>query len=208
MPLALGAPSAVVFDLGGVLVAWDPRHLYRKLIPDETALEAFLGSVCTDEWNAQQDAGRSTADGTDDLVTQFPEHEDLIRAYYGRWIEMVPGPIDGAESLIRDLKKAGVPLLGLSNCAQETFETACEAYPFLNLFDDWVVSAREKVMKPDPEIYRIVTGRSGYAPHQLVFVDDRIENVEGARSQGWQGHHFKEASLLRNELASFGLLAG
>lgn len=202
------AVEAVVFDCGGVLVDWNPRHLYRKLFPgDEPAMERFLATVCTPEWNAEQDRGRPFAEGVARLVEEHPEHATLIRAYHERWDEMVPGAIDETVAVLAELRDAGIATYILSNWSAETFPRVAPRFGFLEWFDGIVLSGEEGVVKPDPAIFRVLCERYGLVPQASLFVDDSPGNVEAARSLGFPAHHFRRADALRRELADLGLLA-
>jgi 2-haloacid dehalogenase len=196
--------TTVVFDLGGVLIDWNPRHLYRKLIADEAAIEDFLATVCTGDWNLEHDAGRPFADGIAERSAQFPDKADLIRAYFERHPEMIAGAIDGTVALLERLHEADVPVFALTNWSAETFAIERPMFPFLERFRDIVVSGVEKVIKPDPAIYRLSCARGGFAPQQAVFIDDSEKNVVGARNFGMAGIHFRSPAQLRGELAALG----
>jgi 2-haloacid dehalogenase len=196
----------VIFDLGGVLIDWDPRYLYRKLIADDAVMEDFLTRVCTNEWNELQDAGRPLAEATAQLVAEHPECAELIAAYYDRWEEMVQGELSDSVRVLEDLHRAGVPLYALSNFAAETFRRARDLLPFLTLFRDIVLSADHGLCKPDPRFYRILLDRHSIEPTEAVFVDDRPPNVEAARGLGMTGVDFRGAAALRDELVGLGLL--
>jgi len=197
----------VVFDLGGVLLDWDPRHLYRKLFPgDEAAMEAFLGEVCTVEWNERQDAGRTFAEAVAELM---PKHEDkrhLIEAFGRRFDEMIPGALDGTVEIARELKGRGVPLYALTNWSSETFPSQRVRFPFLDWFDGIVVSGDEGVIKPDLRIFRILLDRYGVAADESVFIDDNPKNAQAASALGIHGIHFQSPAQLRGELAALRLL--
>ncbi len=199
-------PTHVMFDLGGVLIDCNPRYLYRELIDDEAVMEDFLDRVCNQAWNVQQDAGRGTAEATAVLVQEFPEHRDLIVAYYGEFHRILKGPIDGTVAIAAELKKMGVPLVGLTNWSADTFPIAERHFDFLQWFDDIVVSGREGVIKPDPAIFNLAVERFGLEPQGTVFVDDSQPNVEAAAALGFQTHHFKEPDGLRRAFESMGLL--
>lgn len=196
--------NTVVFDLGGVLIDWNPRHLYRKLLPDDAAIEDFLANVCTGEWNLEHDAGRPFADGIAERIALFPHKADLIRAYFDRHTEMIAGAIDGTVALLDRLHEADVPVFALTNWSAETFAIERPMFPFLDKFRDIVVSGHEKVIKPDPAIYRLVCARGGFAPQNAVFIDDSEKNVVGARKFGMQGIHFRSPEQLSGELAALG----
>ncbi len=197
----------VVFDLGGVLIQWDPRHLYRKLFAgDEAAMESFLADVCTVEWNERQDAGRSFADAIAELLPKHSDKAHLIEAFGHRFDEMISGAIQGTVGILADLKRAGVPRYALSNWSAETFPPQRQRFAFLSWFDGIVVSGEEGVIKPDPRIFRILLERYRIAPEQAVFIDDNPRNAEAAEALGLHGIHFRSPELLRRELEALGLL--
>ncbi len=198
--------GAVVFDLGGVLIDWNPRYLYRKLFPgDEAGMERFLTEVCTPAWNVRQDAGRSWAEATALLRAEHPGQAELIDAYHLRWPEMLGGPIEGSVDILRELKGAGTALYALTNWSHETFPVAIETYDFLACFDGIVVSGRERLIKPDPGLFRILLDRYGLRAGELVFIDDNARNAEAAAAIGMHAIHFVGAEALRAELARLGL---
>jgi 2-haloacid dehalogenase len=196
----------VVFDLGGVLLDWNPRYLYRKLLPDEAALEEFLGRVCTQAWNEQQDAGRPLAEATAALCAEHPDRAELIRCYYERWDEMMAGALDDSVAVLDDLDRRGVPLYALTNFSAETFRIARRRFPFLGRFRAIVVSGEERLLKPDPRLYRVLLDRHAIEPSEAVFVDDSRPNVLAARALGMIAVHFRGADPLRRELTALGLL--
>lgn len=199
--------SVVVFDLGGVLIDWNPRYLYRKLFDgDEAAMERFLADVCGHDWNLAQDAGRPFAEACALLVGQYPAQKDLIEAYYARWPEMLAGPIDGTVGILRELKLRGTPLYALTNWSAETFPLALERYEFLRWFRGTVVSGAEKLVKPDPRIYRLLIERFAIDPADAVYIDDNPRNAAVATDLGLHGIHFTDPAALRTELAKVGLL--
>jgi 2-haloacid dehalogenase len=196
----------VVFDLGGVLIEWDPRRLYRKLLPDEAEVEAFLAEVCTAEWNYQQDAGRTWAEAVAELSGRHPELAGLIAAYYQRWEEMLGGAIADSVTLLEELDAAGVPLYALTNWSRETFPIARRRFEFLGRFRGIVVSGEERAAKPDPRIYRTLLERYRLDAGACLFVDDVAKNVEGARAAGMEGVLFTSAAALRRELIARSIL--
>lgn len=198
---------AVVFDLGGVLIDWDPRHLYRKLLPDAGSVEAFLAEVCTADWNYQQDAGRTIAEAVAELSARHPDRAELIAAYYGRWEEMLGGAIDEAVAVLEELDAAGVPLYAVTNWSRETFPIARRRFPFLARFRGIVVSGEERVAKPDPRIYRLLFERYGLEPAACLFIDDVARNAEGARAAGMEALVYTSAGELRVALAERSILA-
>jgi 2-haloacid dehalogenase len=201
------ARTVAIFDLGGVLIEWNPRHLYRKLFAgDEAAMEHFLANVCTPEWNERQDAGRTFAEATRALLPQHAAQLELIEAWCRRFGEMIPGAIDGAVDVLASLKARGVPLYALSNWSAETFPPQRQRFGFLSWFDDIVVSGIERVIKPDPRIFRILLERNGIEPQTAVYIDDVARNAAAAASLGIHGIHFRSPDQLRQELALAGLL--
>jgi 2-haloacid dehalogenase len=200
--------TTVVFDLGGVLIDWDPRHLYRKLFPgDEAGMERFLAEVCTSEWNLQQDAGRSWAEATALLKAEHPGQAAMIDAFHQRWPEMMAGEMAGTVAILCELKEAGTPLYALTNWSHETFPLARERFEFLSWFDGIVVSGQEKLVKPDPQIYRVLVERHGLRPEEIVYIDDNPRNAAAATALGMHGIHFTGPAALRRELTALGLLA-
>ena len=200
------ATKAVVFDLGGVLIDWDPRYLYRKLLADEAAVEEFLATVCTPEWNAELDRGRPFAEGVAELVERHPEHAAAIAAYHERWPEMVAGDIPGTVEVLAELRAAGVPLYALTNWSAETFAITRGRFEFLEWFDGLLVSGEERVTKPDPAIFQLLLDRSGLDPTATVFVDDSEANVAAARRLGFDAIRFTGHEELRRELVARRLL--
>ena len=196
-----------MFDLGGVLVDWNPRHLYRKLFgTDEAAMERFLADVCTPPWNKRQDAGRPFAVAIAELQQAHPEQAELIAAYFERWQEML-GPVNGETvALITQLRDRGLRVFALSDWSAETYPTARQRIPELDLFDDIVISGEVGHTKPDPRVFEIACTRFGIAPTEAFFVDDTRGNVEGARNLGFTAFHFSGAAALRDELSALGLL--
>jgi 2-haloacid dehalogenase len=194
-----------IFDLGGVLVDWDPRRLYRKLFGDEAAMERFLASVCTQEWNVRQDAGRPLDEGIAELVGRHPEHRALIEAWRDRFLEMLE-PMSESIAILAELRERGTPLYALSNWGAETFAATRPRLPFLEWFDGLVISGHVRCIKPDPAIFRHLFRSHGVDPRDAVFVDDHLPNVESARRLGLHGILFGGASALRGQLEDVGLL--
>ena len=201
------ARSVVIFDLGGVLLEWNPRHLYRKLFAgDEAAMEDFLANVCTAEWNERQDAGRTFADAVAELLPRHADKRELIEAFGARFGEMIPGAIEDSVAILGELKQRGVPVYGMSNWSAETFPQQRERFPFLALLDGLVISGDVGVIKPDPRIFRILLERYAIAPETAVFVDDVARNAVAASALGIHGIHFRSPAQLRSELVALGLL--
>lgn len=197
-----------MFDLGGVLIDWNPRRLYRKLLPDAASVEAFLAEVCTAEWNYQQDAGRTCAEAVAELSARHPDRADLIAAYYGRWEEMLGGPLEGTVAILDELDAASVPLYALTNWSRETFPIARRRFPFLTRFRGIVVSGEERLAKPDPRIYRLLCDRYRLDPAGCIYIDDHLANVEAARAAGMTGIRFEAPEQLRHELVGCSILPG
>lgn len=201
------ARSVVIFDLGGVLIDWNPRYLYRKLFDgDEAAMEAFLGSVCTPHWNERQDAGRRFAEAEAELIALHPEKEPLIRAWRLRFGETIRGAIDGTVEVLTELKSRGTPLYALTNWSGETFPTQLPRFAFLHWFRGIVVSGDEGMMKPDPRIFRLLLDRHGLRAGDCVFIDDNAKNAAAADALGIHGIHFRDPASLRRDLGALGLL--
>lgn len=200
--------DAVIFDLGGVLIDWNPRHLYRTLFDDEAAMERFLSEVCTPAWNLEQDRGRPWAQAIAELSAVHPDKAGLIAAYRGRWHEMLNGPITGTVAILEELDDAGVELFALTNWSAETYPCAERLYPFLGRFRAVVVSGRIGLVKPDAAIYRHALARFGVAPERTLFIDDSARNVAGAAAVGLRAVRFAGAEGLRRDLAAFGLPLG
>ena len=199
--------KAVVFDLGGVLIDWDPRYLYRKLLADEAAVEEFLATVCTPEWNAELDRGRPFAEGVAELVERHPAHAAAIAAYHERWPEMLAGDLPGTVEVLAELRAAGVPLYALTNWSAETFALTRERFEFLDWFDGLLVSGEEQITKPDPAIFRLLLDRFGLDPGATVFVDDSEANVAAARGLGLDAVRFTDPRQLRRDLVARRVLA-
>ena len=199
--------KAVVFDLGGVLIDWDPRYLYRKLLADEAAVEEFLATVCTPEWNAEQDRGRPFAEGVAELAERHPEHAAAIAAYRQRWPEMLAGDLPGTVEALAELRAAGVPLYALTNWSAETFAITRERFEFLDWFDGLLVSGEERMTKPDPAFFQLLLDRFGLDPGATVFVDDAEANVAAARELGIDAVRFTGPGQLRRELSARRILA-
>ena len=205
--MAKGGRDIVVFDLGGVLIDWDPRHLYRKLFAcDEAGMEHFLATVCTHEWHRHHDAGRSFAEGARLLKAEHPDKAELIDAFGARQDEMIAGPIEGAVEILRDLHGFGVPLYALSNWPAEGFSSALQRFDFLAWFRGVLISGECGVIKPDPRIYTLLIERFGLDPSRIVYIDDVEANITAARPFGIHAIHFTSPAALRDELVALGLL--
>lgn len=181
------SPKAIVFDVGGVLLDWNPRYLYRKLIDDENTMEQFLKDVTTSEWNVQSDLGRSHKQGCEELSAKFPHLTELIHAYDLRWQEMVPRVFEHSVELLMELDQAGWPIYGLTNFNQLKFAESRQRWSFFDAhFDGFVVSGEINLAKPDPKIYQHLEEKFGIKGDEIFFIDDVSHNIETAQSRGWQ----------------------
>jgi 2-haloacid dehalogenase len=196
----------IVFDIGNVLLHWDPRALYRKIFATEEEVEWFLANVCTNAWNLEQDRGRSFAEAVAEAAARHPSHAEAIAAYDLRWHETLTHAIDGSVAIFHALREQGTPLYAITNFHSGKFRETRARYPFLDHFRDIVVSGDERLVKPDPAIFHLLLKRNGLAAEECLFIDDNFHNVEGARAIGMQAHHFTTPELLRGELARMGIL--
>jgi 2-haloacid dehalogenase len=198
--------TTVVFDIGNVLVAWNPRNLYRRYFAGrEDEMEWFLSNVCTPAWNVEQDRGRSFREAVDLLLKEHsPEWHPMIRAFDEEWQQTISGPIDGSVAILKKLKASRVPVYAITNWNQEKFREALERFDFLNSFDGIVVSGNEGLLKPDREIFELFFARYGVVPQSAVFIDDSRHNVEGARAAGMQAVHFTSPEALARDLRGLG----
>lgn len=197
----------VVFDIGNVLIHWDPRVLYRTIFSTEDEVEWFLGNVCTHEWNLEQDRGRSFEEAIAEATARHPKHADAIAAYHHRWTETIIGPIAGTVAILEELKASGTPLYAITNWHQDKFRETRARFPFLGHFRDIVVSGDERLIKPDPAIYRLLLDRNGLQAADCLFIDDSPKNVAGAEAVGMKAHHFTSPEVLRATLVAAGILA-
>jgi 2-haloacid dehalogenase len=199
--------DAVVFDLGGVLIDWDPRHLYRKLFPgDEAGMERFLAEVVTPQWNQRQDTGRPWSVAIEELVAEHPDQRELIEAFRARWPETLRGPIQASVDILAELRRIGLGLYALTNWSAETFALARPMFPFLAWFRGIVVSGEEGIGKPEPEIFRRLLDRYGLRADRTLFIDDVAVNVEAAARLGMRALAFVDPARLRRDLAALGLV--
>lgn len=199
--------QSIIFDLGAVLVDWNPRYLYNKVFATPEETEHFLEHVCTSDWNEEQDAGRSLSEGTELLIAQHPAFEAQIRAFYGRWREMLGGPIQETVELLQQLKASGkYKLYALTNWSNETFPIALMEYQWLQWFDGIVVSGKEKLRKPYPDFYQLLLDRYAINKADAIFIDDNIRNVKAAEEMGIETIHFQTSTQLEEELLWRGIL--
>ncbi len=198
-------PTRVVFDLGNVLIHWDPRILYRTIFATEEEVTHFLTHILPPEWNLEQDRGRSWAEAEAERIALFPEHEPHIRAFRARWRETVPHAIEGTVRILASLKAAGVPLYAITNFASDTLEEAKAMYPFLaTSFIDIVVSGDEKLLKPDPAIFEVLLKRQKLSAQDCVFIDDSPKNVAAAKALGFHALHFTSPERFAEDLRALG----
>ena len=199
--------KAIIFDLGGVLIDWNPAYIFDKLIEDEEKRKHFFEKICTQDWNEEQDAGRPIKQATEELVAKHPEWKEAIEAFYGRWIEMLGGPINETVEILRQLKQSGhYKLYALTNWSAETFPTALEMYDFLHWFDGRVVSGEEKMRKPNPLFYQILLDRFKLKAEETLFIDDSARNINAAEQLGINGILFHSPQQLEKDLKKTGIL--
>lgn len=199
--------DTIVFDLGGVLIDWKPEYLYRKIFSSEEKVKWFLNEICTLEWNEEQDGGRTIQEGTEYLLTKFPEHDFEIRAYYDRWEEMLGGVIQDTVEILEEIHSQDkFRLFALTNWSAETWPVALEKFPFLGKFQDVLVSGREGLKKPDLRIYELLFNKFSIQPKSALFIDDNIRNIKAAQLTGLNTIHFTQPEDLRKELSNLGIL--
>lgn len=196
----------VVFDVGRVLFHWDLRHLFEKLISDSDELDWFLKNVVTPEWHFEHDAGRALSDMATERIALFPKYEVHIRAYTMRFNETIPGPVEGSLEIVEALASQNIPLYAITNFGAEFWDVFRPTQPIFDHFNDIVVSGREKLVKPDPAIYKLALKRFGINANESLFIDDMSANIEAVKLSGMHGHVFKNADGLHDELARLGLL--
>ena len=181
----------IVFDLGGVLIDWNPKYVYRKIFDSEEKVDWFLENICTFDWNEQQDRGKLIEESTNELIAKHPEYESEIKAYYDKWADMLGGPISRTVDLLTQIKNdKKYNLYALTNWSAETFPVALERYSFLQYFEDIIVSGTEKCKKPDVRIYKILIDRTNIIPSESIFIDDSARNIAAAKILGFQTFHF------------------
>ena len=197
--------KTIIFDLGGVLIDWNPEYLYLDVFEgDRVKMNAFFEQVCTMDWNENQDAGYPLSQATEDRIAIFPEYETLIKIYYGRWEEMLGKAITGSVQILKKLiDEPKFRLVALTNWSAETFPVALKHFDFLHWFEGIVVSGTEKTRKPFPEIYQITLDRFNIAPSEALFIDDNLRNIRGAEALGINGIHFLTPEKLIKDLNNF-----
>jgi 2-haloacid dehalogenase len=200
-----GRLDCVIFDVGNVLIRWDPRNLYRKLLPDEAAIAAFLDETGLLAMNLAFDAGKPFREGIAELSGRFPHYRQELQAFDERWLELLDGAIEGSVALMGSIRRSGMPLYAITNFAREKFDLAVAEFPFLGAFDDIVVSGDVGLIKPDPAIFRLLIERRRIAPERALFIDDSLKNVLAARELGLIAHHFRSPEALAAELSGWGI---
>ena len=199
--------DTIIFDLGGVLIDWNPAYVFNKTIPDEEERKYFFEQVCTHDWNEEQDAGKLLQIATEERVKLFPEWETHIRSFYGRWEEMLGDAIAGTVHVFNRLREmSDLKMYALTNWSHETFPVALERYEFLHRFDGILVSGEEKTRKPFPEIYQLLFTRFNINPERAVFIDDNLRNIKAGEVFGLKVVHFKSPEQLTDELIKLGIL--
>jgi len=198
--------KTIIFDLGGVLIDWNPQHLFRKIFPDQEEMDFFLRAVCSPEWNAQLDRGYPFKVAIAELTAEHPEYTDQINAYFDRWDEMIPGSFPETVKILKEIKDAGYPLVGLSNWSGETLPRVAHQFEFLNWFDPLVLSGEVEMVKPDPDIYLYLLKEINREPGECIFIDDSEVNIQTAEKLGFEGIHFSSPQQLRDRLNQLGIL--
>jgi 2-haloacid dehalogenase/putative hydrolase of the HAD superfamily len=198
--------KAILWDIGNVIVRWDPRTLYSKIFPDAVERDRFLATVCTTDWHSRHDLGVTFAENRAPLVERFPEHAAEIEAWESRWWEMFSGVIPETEAAIEALAARGVPQFALSNMSHEVLAGIQEMSPAFRCLEGVVISGELGLIKPDAAIYRVACDRFGRAPQDFLFIDDSAANIDAARTLGFDAHHFTDAAALRPALEARGLL--
>ena len=198
--------TTIVFDLGNVLIEWNPSHLYDKIFPNKKESDYFLSNICTMDWHSQQDAGRDIKEATEEKVKEHPDFAQPIRAFYARWKEMFGGPIEGSVNILKEVKEKGYKVYALSNWNAELFNYAIDDYPFLKWFDGKIISGEVKLKKPDEAIYQVMIERFSLTPQNTLFIDDTEKNIEEAKTLGFHCIHFKSAEQLRTHLNNLEIL--
>jgi 2-haloacid dehalogenase len=197
----------IIFDLGGVLIDWNPHYMYKKLIPDDQERNWFIDNICTLDWNEKQDGGRTIKEAVEELLSLHPSYKDYILAYYSRWEEMLNGPITGTVDIFKKIKeKKQFNTYALTNWSAETFPRALELFDFLHWFDGRVVSGEEKTRKPYKEIYDIILTRFNLIPTETIFIDDNLRNIKAAEEFGIPSIHFTSPESLQSELIKLDIL--
>ena len=192
-----------LFDLGGVFFDWDPHHFYKNVFDDQAERDNFLKNICNDDWNIQQDAGRLIKDAEIELVKNFPNYEKEIKLYYKNHRKMFRQIFQQSVDILNDLKEKNFECFVLSNWSWETFEGMEKEYPFLRKFDGLIISGKEKLVKPNQEIYKLAISRFNLIPNETVFIDDRKENIEAAKMLNFLTIHLTNPEIINQEINKF-----
>jgi 2-haloacid dehalogenase len=199
--------KAIIFDLGNVLIDWNPAYVFDPMFDDEERKKYFFQNICTSDWNEEQDAGRPIKQATEELVAKHPEWKEYIEAFYSKWTDMLGGPILQSVEIFRELKDKGqYKLYALTNWSAELFPRALERYDFLHWFDGRVVSGEEKMRKPYPKFYQVLLDRYSLIPEQTLFIDDNHRNIKAAEELGIVSIHFQSPERLREQLTALNVL--
>jgi len=199
--------TTIIFDLGGVLIDWNPAYVFDKLIEDEERRKHFFENICTAEWNEEQDGGRTIKEANEVLMAKHPEWKEHIEAYYGRWEEMLGGPIEETVEIFKQLKVSGrYKFYALTNWSAELFPIALQRYDFLHWFDGRLVSGEEKMRKPFPEFFQLLIDRFNIKKEEALFIDDNLRNAEAAEKFGFKTIRFKTPSVLKEDLHAMQVL--
>ena len=192
-----------LFDLGGVFFNWDPNHFYKNVFENIEEREFFLAEVCNDQWNVQQDAGRSIAEAELELIPKFPHYEKEIKMYYKNHRKMIRGVFEEAVDILKKLKDKNYDCYVLSNWSAETFAGMTDDYPFLKLFDGLLISGEDKLIKPDHAIYQLARDRFNLNPEETVFIDDKLENIQAAQEMNFKTIHLTDPNIIKKEIKKF-----
>ena len=197
--------DTIIFDLGGVLIDWNPEYVYLEVFKgDREKMQWFFDNICTHDWNENQDAGYPLNKATEERVALFPEHEDHIRMFYGRWEEMLGEAIEGTVDILKELiDTKQFKIVALTNWSHETFPIALETFDFLHWFEGILVSGEEKTRKPFKDIYDLTLSRFDIKAENALFIDDNLRNVNAAKELGINAIRFQNPDLLREELKAF-----
>lgn len=192
-----------LFDLGGVFFDWDPDHFYKNVFENIEEREFFLAEVCNDQWNVQQDAGRSIAEAELELIPKFPHYEKEIKMYYKNHRKMIRGVFEESVDILKKLKDKNYDCYVLSNWSAETFAGMTDDYPFLKLFDGLLISGEDKLIKPDHAIYQLARDRFNLNPEETVFIDDKLENIQAAQEMNFKTIHLTDPNIIKTEIKKF-----
>ena len=201
------AINTIIFDLGNVLIDWNPKYVFDKMFEDQEKKKYFFENICTMEWNETQDAGRSIKEATEELVALHPNWKEYIEAYYDQWTDMLGGPIHDTVEIFRQLKESGkFKLYALTNWSAELFPYALELYEFLHWFDGRVVSGEEQMRKPHSEFYQVLLDRYNLQASDVIFIDDNLRNIKAAEAMGIKSIRFESPEQLKQELQALAIL--